>query len=232
MKKKIIELIQKNRISSTQVADALGKTGSVPNLQHVNSGHFKVGEIKYLFTHSRSNWPLHEQIENLTEGNFLFIDCIDCADLAIFGDLVSKYLFLYKSSIGAIVLGKMRDIPDLVKYNFPIWCYGANPIGCVNQNVELTFEQESFFVKRKLEFEGGIAVADDTGCTIIRNDQINSETLMRLENIELQEDIWAYCINTLKWSTYRTICMKDYLNNLDLLPKAFRENIHLIDFKK
>jgi 4-hydroxy-4-methyl-2-oxoglutarate aldolase len=232
MKTKIIELIQKNRISSTQVADALGKTGSIPNLQPVNSGQFKVGEIKYLFTFSGSNWPLHEQIENVTEEKFLFIDCIDCADLAIFGDLVSKYLFLYKRSIGAIVLGKMRDIPDLIKYNYPIWCYGTNPIGCVNKNVKLTFEQESFFIKRKLEFEGGIAVADDTGCTIIRNDQINSETLLRLENIELQEDIWAYCINTLKWSTYRTICMKDYLNYLDLLPPAFRENIQSIDFKK
>ncbi len=232
MKKKLIDLIKKNRISSTQVADALGKTGSIPNIQPVNSGHFKVGEIKYLFTHSESNWPLHEQIENLSEENFLFIDCLECGDKAIFGDLVSKYLFLYKSSIGAIVLGKMRDIPDLVKYNYPVWCYGINPIGCVNMKVELTKEQEFYFANRRLDFDGGIAIADDTGCTIIRNDQINEETFVRLENIELQEDIWSYCINTLKWSTYRTICQKDYLNHLDLLPSAFSENIHRIDFKK
>jgi peptide-methionine (S)-S-oxide reductase len=39
--------------------------------------------------------------------------------------------------------------------------------------------------------------------------QINEELLSKLEFIELQEDIWYYCIDTLKWSTYKTICNGD-----------------------
>ena len=38
---------------------------------------------------------------------------------------------------------------------------------------------------------------------------INQNTLDRLHFIELQEDIWFYCLDTLKWSTYKTICKKD-----------------------
>ena len=48
MKSKIIQLIEDNRISSTEVADVLGKKGLVENAYILNRGHYRVGEALFL----------------------------------------------------------------------------------------------------------------------------------------------------------------------------------------
>ena len=111
--KKCIELIETNRISSTEVADALDKTGVLDNLLPINDGRHVVGEVHYVYAHDESNWPLHEQIQNVPENCILYVDTFNCKEKAIFGDLVSKYLILYKRVKGIVVQGKMRDIPDI-----------------------------------------------------------------------------------------------------------------------
>ena len=40
----------------------------------------------------------------------------------------------------------------------------------------------------------------------------------RLERIELQEDIWKYCLDTLKWDTKKIVCERAYLDSQDQLP--------------
>ena len=49
--------------------------------------------------------------------------------------------------------------------------------------------------------------------------------LEKLHNIELQEDVWSYCLNTLKWDTKRIICDKEYLKNVDNLPDIYKERL-------
>jgi hypothetical protein len=61
---------------------------------------------------------------------------------------------------------------------------------------------------------------------------VTDETFARLELIELQEDIWGYCVNTLKWSTYDTVCLKKYLTDPSVLPEILREKVKRIPFKK
>ncbi len=229
---KTIDLIESNRISSTEVADALGKKGVVPGLLPINPGRHVVGEIYYVYTHSESNWPLHEQIQELPENCFLYVDSFDCNQKAIFGDLVAKYLILYKKVKGIVVQGYMRDIPDLKKYGYAIWCKGYSPLGCYNNNILVSNEVKLEAEKRKNALTGGIITCDDSGCTIIENKLINEDTFARLELIELQEDIWSFCINTLKWNTYDTVCLKKYLNNPDVLPEILREKVKAIPFKQ
>ena len=45
MKSKVISLIKDNRISTTEVADVLGKTGCIENVLPINAGQFFVGEV-------------------------------------------------------------------------------------------------------------------------------------------------------------------------------------------
>lgn len=59
-------------------------------------------------------------------------------DKAIFGDLVSKYILLYKRAKAIVINGILRDIPDLIKENYPIWLNGKSPIGCVNRKMDQT----------------------------------------------------------------------------------------------
>jgi regulator of RNase E activity RraA len=232
IKQSIINLIESNRISSTEVADALGKSGVIEGLQPINPNIHVTGEVHYIYAFDETNWPIHEQVQDLPENCFLYVDTFNCNDKAIFGDLVSKYLLLYKKVKGILVQGKMRDIPDLKKFNFAIWCKGFSPLGCYNRNTEPTSKVIDEAKKRAEEFNGGIMVCDDSGCTLINEDLVNKDTLSKLESIELQEDIWGYCINTLKWSTYDTICLKKYLSNPDVLPEVLRKKVNSIPFKQ
>lgn len=223
IKKEIIELIQKNKISTTEVADALNKTGVLEDFYPVNEKHFVVGEVKYVYTYNESNWALHEQIQNVEEDVVIFVDSINCEKRALFGDLVTKYLILYKKVKGIVVNGKLRDGARLKRMNYPIWCKGITPLGCFNNYVEISEEQKIFFEQRKKIFEGSIMVCDDGGCVIIEKDKINYELYKKLEFIEVQEDIWYFCVDTLKWSTFDTVCKKKYLDE-DVLPPVLKNN--------
>lgn len=225
MKEKIIEIIKKNRISSVEVADALGKVGVFSGPELLGQGKHVVGEVQYIYGHSKSNWPIHEQGENVKEGGILFVDTIQCGEHAAFGDIVAKYFLLYKQIDGLVVNGLMRDAHTLRKENYPLWCNGTTPLGCYNRKVEETDEIRDH-VKRWREYlEGSIMICDDSGCTVIEKDKINEDTYKKLEFIELQEDIWFYCLDTLKWSTYKIVCEKAYLKDKSVLPEILRERL-------
>ncbi len=55
MKNKIIDYIRRNRVSTTEVADCLGKAGVLPNVMPINRGHFKVGNVKWVYAFDNSN---------------------------------------------------------------------------------------------------------------------------------------------------------------------------------
>lgn len=220
---KIIKRIAINRISTTEIADCLGKKGALPSIHPLNSGHFRVGKVFFVYAFNESNWELHEQIQKVSQGNILLVETHNCQDRAIFGDLVSKYLTLYRR-VGAIVVnGFMRDAHSLIKENYPIWCKGVTPIGCFNKKNENELAA-NIINAWKDKYEGAIAVCDDSGVVIIPREVIEKEFLEKLEFMELQEDIWYYCIDTKKWSTFDTVCLKKYLNT-GLLPKKLREKL-------
>lgn len=227
-----IDIIESNRISSTEVADALGKSGVIPGFTSVNPGKFLAGKVHYVYAHSESNWPIHEQVMDIPEDCVLYVDAFNCNDKAIFGDLVAKYIILYKKAKGIVVNGPLRDIPDLKKYGFPIWCTGFTPLGCFNADIKPSDEVVQQAEANRKKMENGIIVCDDSGCTLIESSLISEEIYTKLEMIELQEDIWSYCINTLKWSTYDTVCLKKYLTNPEALPEVLREKVKMIPFKK
>lgn len=229
-KSKIIDAIIRNRISATEVSDALGKAGVVDGPRALIQERFVCGEVRYIYGHSESNWSLHEQGKDVPDGGILFVDAFDCNDRALFGDIVAKYFILYKQVQGLVVNGFVRDMHILVKQGYPIWARGVTPLGCRNKEVAPTASVLERAEQARAAYEGGVAVADDTGITVIPRDRLSEDTLKRLNFIELQEDIWYYCIDTLKWSTYDTICKKRYLENPDVLPEALRAKLEGTDF--
>ena len=49
MREEIIGYIKRNKVSTTEVADCLGKKGALPGIYPVNSGIHRVGKIKYVY---------------------------------------------------------------------------------------------------------------------------------------------------------------------------------------
>lgn len=211
IRQKIINYIDQNRVSTSEVADCLEKTGALEGLSPLNPRHFAVGEVHYLYAIQDSNWTIHEEFaQNPVTDHIVLLDAIDVHGRALAGDIITKYFLMYNKNRGIICTGKMRDAHTLIKENYPIWCAGVTPIGCFNTPVDKTTYQSEIEQRRNF-FRDTIAVCDDSGVVIIPKQQITNEFYDKLQAIEEQEDIWYDCIDRRKWSTYKTICQKDYL---------------------
>lgn len=209
---KIIDYLIRNRVSTTEVADCLGKTGVLPNLMPCNPGYYKVGKIVWLYAYDESNWSVHEQLQDIEENCIVFVDALNCGDRAIFGELVSKYILLYHQSSAIVVNGKMRDAAALLREKWPIWCSGYTPVGCFNKKPEK--DVDSSWKKTRFDmFNDAIAVCDDCGVVVIPKKQINEEFLEKLYYIEDQEDIWFDRLDHYKESTFEIVCQKNYLKD-------------------
>ena len=216
IQEKIIKTIRDNKISTTEVADVLGKKGHIRGPLPVTEGLHKVGLVEFVYAWNESNWEVHEQLQYINEGRMVYVHGMNCNEKAIFGDLVAKYVLLYKRAEAIIVNGFMRDIHTLKKEKYPIWCTGYTPIGCTNiKNDDLPPDSE-LKVLRDL-YQDAIFVADDTGVVLITKEQQNEELIKKLDFIELQEDVWFFCMDTHKMSTYEVVCQKKYLSEKGLI---------------
>lgn len=212
MKAKIIDYIRRNRVSTTEVADCLGKSGALPNVMPINRGHFKVGSVKWVYACDNSNYPVHEQIRDTKEGEIVFIEAFDCGDRAIIGDLVSKYILLYLQAGAIICNTRFRDAASLLKENYPIWCTGFTPVGCFNKK-PINDLNPDIVSEHKEKYDGCIAVCDDCGVVLIPKEYHTEEFFKKLEAIEAQEDIWFDRLDHYKETTFDIVCLKKYLND-------------------
>jgi 4-hydroxy-4-methyl-2-oxoglutarate aldolase len=214
----IISYIRKNRVSTTEVADAMGKVGALPNLLPVNSDQFRVGRVRCLFTAFESNWDVHEQARSIEPGEIVVVFTHECGDRAILGELVAKFVLLYQQAEALVIDGKVRDAHAIRRQNYSVWSSGVSPIGCFNE------ERAPYPEARRLElldqYEGGIAICDEGGVVVIPANLVGKEMLSRLHRIEMQEDIWFFCLDTLKWDTKKIVCDKAYLDETNLLSKT------------
>lgn len=224
-----LNLIEENKISSTEIGDVLGKTGQIEGVHALNRGIFKSGEVKVIYAINNSNYEVHKQLAETDDikGKILFIYNVNC-DRAIFGDLVTKYIMLYKGAKAIVVNGKLRDAHTLIKENYPIWLTDLSPIGCVNRVNGPEIEPD-LLEEIKEKYDHSIMVCDDSGVVMIPKDKIDEKLIAKLNFIEFQEDIWFYCVDTLKMSTFETVCEKRYLKD-DLLDKKLLDK--LADFQK
>lgn len=212
IREEIIDYLVRNRVSTTEVADALGKTGVIPNLMPVNVGQYKAGKVQWIYAYEESNWPVHEQIQNLEENTIVFVDTFGCGDRAIFGELVSKYILLYHQCKAIVINGKMRDAAALIKEKWPIWCDGFTPVGCFNRKPENKLD-ETLYDEHREKYDGAVMVCDDCGVVLIPKEKITKDFLNALHHIEDQEDIWFDRLDHYKESTFEIVCQKNYLQD-------------------
>ena len=220
-----LDLIEANKISTTEIADVLGKTGQIEGVHALNRGMFKAGEVKVIYAINNSNYEVHKQLAecNDIKDKILFVYNVNCSH-AVFGALVSKYIMLYKRAKAIVINGKLRDAHRLIKEKYPIWLQDVSPIGCVNYHNGPEISPE-LLQEIKNKYDGSIMVCDDTGVVMIPKDIIDEKLLTKLQFIEFQEDVWFYCVDTLKMSTYDTVCLKKYLEG-DMVDKKLLEKLN------
>ena len=138
------------------------------------------------------------------------IEAFDCADRALIGALVTKYILLYRQAAAIISNSPFRDANDIYKENYAVWCHGFTPIGCFNK-IPQKLADDSVVQEHRERYNGTIAVCDDNGVVIIPKEMHTEEFLEKLFWIEEQEDIWFECLDRKKWDTVDIVCKKRYL---------------------
>lgn len=205
----IIDYIRKNRVSTTEVSDCMAKSGVLEGVLPLNPRHFRVGNVKWVYAYDKSNWTVHEQIETVEEGDIVFIDAINCGHRAVVGELVSKFLLLYRQAGAIISNAKFRDASALLRENYPIWCTGVTPIGCFNHKPQTPLCKE-IEKERRESFGGAVAVCDDCGVVLVPKSFHTDEFIQKLAAIEEQEDTWFERLDRHKESTFEIVCLRKY----------------------
>jgi len=210
-KERIIKYLEKNKVSTEEISDILGKTGVIKGVYPILDDQYVVGEIQYVYAYNNSNWPVHEQLRNLKPNRILFVDTIFVEDkYAVFGELVSLFIMEKKRARAIIVNGTMRDLNGLKKRKYPIWCKGITPIGCFNVQPNMNAEINRQVKAGMDYYDGAIAVCDSSGVVVIPKSDINDEFITRIDNMVEQERIWFECVEQKGWNTYDTVCLKKY----------------------
>jgi 4-hydroxy-4-methyl-2-oxoglutarate aldolase len=226
-KEKILDYIIKNKVSTTEVADAMGKTGLVKGVSSLNMGDYRVGEVRVCFAWGNSNYSVHEQFKKIKKSEIVFVCSYDFDDVAILGEVMAKYALTYKQSRALVVFGKVRDVSRLYKEEYPIWSQGFSPIGCSNLREESDIP-EKFKEELLAKYDKGIAICDASGVVVIPSRHLNEDMLNRLHLIEIQEDIWNYSLNTLRWNTKEIVSDKRYYKEKSLFPQELSKHFEAL----
>jgi regulator of RNase E activity RraA len=195
----LLETIKSLDLGSSEIADALGKTGSL-EVQPINSGKKVYGECYYVPAFENTNWDVHEKIQFIPEKAVAVIVGIN-TDRAIIGDLVCEYLFEFKKVTAVVVVGKIRDIQTIKDRNWPVWCRGFSPIAAFNKKDLPSETSTCQSIVWKEVLENTIAICDETGVVVIKKN-------FPIENIiaiSEKEKFWHEQLKLGK-STFEIVC--------------------------
>lgn len=206
---KIIAFIENNKISTSEVSDALGKKGLFEESYPISENMHKVGVIHYVAAYGDSNWPIHSSVIEVEKGAIVLIDNIDCTK-ALFGEIVSKHIIINKEAKAIVTNGSIRDIKDIKEAKLPIWCKSVRPVGCFNSKPIYSEASEYIAGEREKKLNQAIVVCDDDGVVLIRKEEQAETLLEKLKFIKIQEAKWKKYVFEKKWDTYETICQKKY----------------------
>lgn len=206
----ILSYIRRNRVTTTEIADCLGKTGAIKDVLPVNSGLFKAGIIHWTYASYSSNWQVHKDVIDVEEGAVVFIESFDCEDRSIIGELVSKYILLYRQAAAIVVTAPMRDAGAIIRENYAIWSKGVSPVGCFNQQAAQQLP-EGIINEHRERYDGAIAVCDDSGVVVIPKAMHTEAFYQKIIKMEEQEDIWFERLDRMHENTFEIVCEKKYL---------------------
>lgn len=207
--KRIVDYIKRNRVSTTEIADCLGKSGVLEGVLPLNRGHFRVGKVRYIYACDESNWTVHEQLVDVKEDEVVVVDTYDCNNRAVLGELVCKYTLLYQQAAAVVCIAPIRDVPALIRENYAVWSKGVSPVGCFNRKPE-HLPDATLLKERKEYFEDAVAVCDDCGVVIVPKKYHTEEFYEKMQQMEAQEDIWFNMLDHYGMNTFEIVCLKKY----------------------
>jgi len=177
-----VEIIQSLNLTSSNVADALGKKGRITKALPLHTSVKPVvGVVYHTAGIDGSNWLIHKQLAHIQAGYIAYVENMGCNELAMFGGLVSEYVTKYRKAAAIVCDGNVRDVDEIKAKNLPIWACGSNPVGCKQIKVPDSFHRR---------YTGSVMVCDSTGCVIVKIDEMNQDLEQSLRAMHAREKEW------------------------------------------
>jgi RraA family protein len=123
------------------------------------------------------NLMVHKVLDVAKPGDIVVVDAHGSSMNAVLGDLISTKA-KHRGIAGFVVDGFVRDLPDLIELDFPVFARGATPIGPLHRGPgEINF---SICCGGVVVNPADLLVADGAGVVVIPQ-EIASELLGRLQ---------------------------------------------------
>lgn len=119
-------------IPASNTADVMGRSCAMnPRIHLVSSpkAQMAVGPAYTVKCRAGDNLTLHAALNLCHEGDFLVVSNEEDDTRAILGEVMMAYLHYTKKVAGIVVDGPIRDIDEISKWDFPVYCTGTTPGG-------------------------------------------------------------------------------------------------------
>jgi RraA family protein len=160
------------------ISDLLNRLYAVdPSIACLTGHHRLCGPACTVKVFPGDNLMVHKALDVAKPGDIVVVDAHGSSMNAVLGDLISTKA-KHRGISGFIVDGFVRDLPDLIELDFPVFARGATPIGPLHRGPgEINFP---ICCGGVVVNPGDLVVADGAGVVVIRQ-EIASELLDRLQ---------------------------------------------------
>lgn len=119
-------------IPASNTADVMGRSCAMhPRIHLVSSpqAQMTAGPAYTVKARAGDNLALHAALGRCSEGDVLVVSNEEDNTRAILGEIMMAYLYYTKKIAGIVIDGPIRDIDEISKWDFPVYCTGTTPGG-------------------------------------------------------------------------------------------------------
>ena len=119
-------------IPASNTADVMGRSCAMNPRIHLVSqpkAQMMVGPAYTVKCRAGDNLALHAALNFCSEGDVLVVSNEEDGTRALIGEVMMAYLRYVKKVAGIVLDGPIRDIDEIGKWDFPVYCTGTTPRG-------------------------------------------------------------------------------------------------------
>ena len=119
-------------IPASNTADVMNRSCAMhPRIHLVSSpkAQMSCGPAYTVKCRAGDNLTLHAALNYCQEGDYLIVSNEEDDSRAILGEVMMAYLYYTKKIAGIVIDGPIRDIDEIGKWDFPVYCTGTTPGG-------------------------------------------------------------------------------------------------------
>lgn len=125
-------MMQFKNIPASNTCDVMGRNAAMnPRIKLVSSpkDQMMVGPALTVKARGGDNLALHAALNMAQEGDVLVVSNEEDDTRSLMGEIMMAYLRYTKKVAGIVLDGPIRDIDEIGKWDFPVYCTGTTPGG-------------------------------------------------------------------------------------------------------